>query len=217
MLAPAAIPDVHIRGPMAAFADTHAKLWAFIVLNSDVLQDIKADRLHRPHRNKEQKQERGVALARRTVGGAGGNQRHQQCQTEKEDAGEERVGAVDNIIRTEVSLFNNLDALIEANDKKNEAKASCVDSLSERHGAAFALVLAFHRRFLPWNFAEVCPISLWFVHLFVLMADLFFTNNRQSIMKLSYNFAFVSDGSQTLCYNLASFFGWIAFSHGFGY
>ncbi|APM30743.1 hypothetical protein CF038_00910 [Klebsiella michiganensis] len=44
-----------------------------------------------------------------------------------------------------------------------------------------------------------------------------FTNNPCSIMKLSYNFAIVSDGSQTLCYNLASFFGWIAFSHGFGY
>ncbi|PLL43627.1 hypothetical protein CWN50_03785 [Klebsiella michiganensis] len=44
-----------------------------------------------------------------------------------------------------------------------------------------------------------------------------FTNNPCSIMKLSYNFAIVSDGSQALCYNLASFFGWIAFSHGFGY
>jgi hypothetical protein len=44
-----------------------------------------------------------------------------------------------------------------------------------------------------------------------------FTNNPCSIMKLSYNFAFVPDGTRIVCYNRASFFGWIAFSHGFGY
>ncbi|AHM84167.1 hypothetical protein KPNJ1_01761 [Klebsiella pneumoniae 30660/NJST258_1] len=38
----------------------------------------------------------------------------------------------------------------------------------------------------------------------------------RAIMKLSYNFAFVPDGTPIVCYNLASFFGWIALSHGFG-
>jgi hypothetical protein len=32
-----------------------------------------------------------------------------------------------------------------------------------------------------------------------------FTNNPCSIMKLSYNFAFVPDGTRIVCYNRASF------------
>ncbi|SBV64942.1 conserved hypothetical protein [uncultured Citrobacter sp.] len=34
-------------------------------------------------------------------------------------------------------------------------------------------------------------------------------------MKVSYNSAFVPEDERFVCYNRASFFGWIAFSHGF--
>jgi|MedtruStandDraft_1076414.scaffolds.fasta_scaffold01840_11 hypothetical protein len=34
-------------------------------------------------------------------------------------------------------------------------------------------------------------------------------------MKLSYNRAFLPEGSRIVCYNLASFFEWTAFSYGF--
>ena len=34
-------------------------------------------------------------------------------------------------------------------------------------------------------------------------------------MKLSYNWGFLPEGTQIVCYNRASFIKWTAFSHGF--
>ena len=41
--------------------------------------------------------------------------------------------------------------------------------------------------------------------------NLCFTYNPQAVMKVSYNCVFVPEGKHFLCYNRASFFGWIAF------
>ncbi|PKQ51042.1 hypothetical protein CXH12_00905 [Citrobacter portucalensis] len=42
-----------------------------------------------------------------------------------------------------------------------------------------------------------------------------FTYNPRPVMKVSYNSVFVPEECHFVCYNRASFFGWIAFSHGF--
>ncbi|ATG04095.1 hypothetical protein CRH15_12630 [Lelliottia amnigena] len=45
--------------------------------------------------------------------------------------------------------------------------------------------------------------------------SLSFTYNPRPVMKLSYNCAFLPEGTRIVCYNRASFLKWTAFSHGF--
>ncbi|PWG71555.1 hypothetical protein DEM28_10360 [Enterobacter mori] len=42
-----------------------------------------------------------------------------------------------------------------------------------------------------------------------------FTYNPGRVMKLSYNWVFLPEGTEIVCYNRASFNKWTAFSHGF--
>ncbi|AUJ80861.1 hypothetical protein CWI88_07310 [Enterobacter cancerogenus] len=42
-----------------------------------------------------------------------------------------------------------------------------------------------------------------------------FTYNPGRVMKLSYNWVFLPEGTRIVCYNRASFNKWTAFSHGF--